>query len=115
MHGQQHGAQRDAYLVRQLPQGGGEAAGDRPRVLADSGHRGRVHRGIAVDPPARSTPRQNSRSGSDVVVGPGTLKVVMVHISRAGLPPHRARAGMSSPFMRKESGASTEPSPMVTP
>ena len=73
-----------------------------------------VHRGIVVDPPARSTPRQNSRSGSDVVV-PGRLKAGIGHISRAGFPPHRAQEGISSPFIRKESGASTEPSPMVTP
>ena len=35
--------------------------------------------------------------------------------SRAGLPCHRARVGTSVPFMTNESGASTAPSPIVTP
>src|SRR5204863_9851709 len=64
----------------------------------------RVHRGIAVAPPARRTPRQNGR-----------VSRPYHHISRAGFPPHRACAGTSSPFMRKESAASTDPSPIVTP
>src|SRR5580693_2384566 len=47
-----------------------------------------VHRGIVVDPPVRSTPRQNSRSGSDVVV-PGRLKaVIWSHLpGRVSAPP----------------------------
>ena len=35
--------------------------------------------------------------------------------SRAGLPCHRARAGISVPFMTNESGASTASSPIVIP
>src|SRR5262245_41234980 len=36
-------------------------------------------------------------------------------ISLAGFPAHRAPGGTYSPFMRKESAASTAPSPIVTP
>jgi hypothetical protein len=39
---------------------------------------------------------------------------VLPAISVAGFPPHRASAGISSPFIRKESGASTERSPIRT-
>ena len=41
--------------------------------------------------------------------------VTHLHISLAGLPPHRACGGTYSPFIRKESAASTAPSPIVTP
>lgn len=36
-------------------------------------------------------------------------------ISRAGLPPNRRLAGISSPFMTNESVSITAPSPTVTP
>jgi hypothetical protein len=53
--------------------------------------------------PSASTTRTSRRSST------------VSKISIAGLPPHRPRGAISSPFMRKESGASTAPAPIVTP
>jgi len=53
--------------------------------------------------PSASTARTSLRSST------------VSKISMAGFPPQRPRGAISSPFMRKESGASTAPSPIVTP
>ena len=71
----------------------------------------------------RSWRRTGPTTGGDAAVWGNAEIIVSLsrnrrcssHISLAGLPPHRARGGTYSPFIRKESAASTEPSPMVTP
>jgi hypothetical protein len=47
--------------------------------------------------------------------GPRTRARPGGHSGRAGLPPQCARGGTFSPFIRKESGWSRAPWPMVTP
>src|ERR1051325_5871947 len=83
-------------------------------VFADAGHR--------VEGP----PRERNESTGEEYTAPKlavlskrrlssmTYDVAHLHISLAGLPPHRAFAGTYSPFITNESAASTDPSLIVT-
>src|SRR5690242_10541231 len=115
MRRQQHRTERYRKLVRQSAQRGREFVGDSRLAFADAGHR--------IEGP----PRESGESAGEKYTAPElplvskrrlssmTCDVAHVHISLAGLPPHRARGGTYSPFIRKESAASTEPSSIVTP
>ena len=84
---------------------------------APAGCRGRRRpRGCRRRGGVRRRPRRRGGGGCPVSRARAALRVdpVRRHL-RAGLPPHRSRGGTSSPFMRNESGASTAPSPIVTP
>ncbi len=111
--GQQHRAERQAQL-------GGQPAQRRQ----DTGrHRGLIFhyaRGRAGGPPRdRGGPARGQHPAPVLAggrIGLGVAQAGGGHVSSlAGFPPQRACAGISSPFIRNESGASTEPSPMVTP
>src|SRR5690606_20837846 len=75
----------------------------------------RVHRFVpllagVVHPRMRTADRSSSRLTRRTCRSADCSRIFL-----AGLPPQRAPAGISSPFMRKESAASTAPSPIVTP
>ena len=78
--------------------------------IACPSNRPSVPRLAGCQPPRTSTAARCRRCD------PPDLQVAeRSRISLAGFPPHRACGGTSSPFMRKESAASTAPSPIVTP
>src|SRR5205823_4997404 len=114
VRGQQHGAERYGQAVRHKAQFLRELVGDLRLVLADAGHR------LTSPPGDRGERTGQKRAAPEGAPAFGSSRSAVqadtAHLtSLAGFPPHRACGGTSSPFMRKESGASVEPSPIVTP
>src|SRR5437899_8822326 len=115
MSRQKHPAERHGELVCESAQRRREFVGASRLVFADA--RNRIEgppresdESTGEEYPAPILPLVSKRRLSSM-----TCDVAHLHISLAGLPPHRACGGTYSPFIRKESAASTDPSPIVTP
>ncbi len=120
----------DAHLQRRVLLGGftrqraedlrvgGLQCGGLGRHLVGQGHFVLRHTGHRSERPPRN---DLHRSLSPLVPSPcgtsrqGAMCCPARRGATAGFPPHRDRAGISSPFIRKESAASSAPSPIETP
>ena len=83
------------------------------RARRRPGRRARSGRSVRSVSGSRETRAAGRRSSSTTRTS--RRSPMLSKISMAGFPPQLPCGAISSPFMRKESGASTAPSPIVTP